>query len=302
MLRIHVVSAALAAGLLWAYPVLAQDDEPAPPPERPLFDQGRLLATGGVSQVEGAGGGGLGAWAMITGYGTDHGIGFNGHATTVVLPDYRLTTLGVAAGLFDRLELSYAWMEFDTLGVGAALGLGQGYTFHQDVFGAKLRLFGDAIYDQDNWLPQVSVGLQHKQNDRGAVIAFIGGKDDSGTDYYVAASKLFLERNLLLNATLRATRANQLGILGFGGDKHDGHSMQFEGSAAWLVSRKFALGAEFRTKPSNLSIANEGNAWDVFAAWLPNKNISFTLAYADLGNIVIRDGQRGLYLSIQAGI
>ena len=35
-----------------------------------LFDGGKLLATGGVSQVEGAGGGGLANWALITGYGT----------------------------------------------------------------------------------------------------------------------------------------------------------------------------------------------------------------------------------------
>ena len=297
----HVLGMCLAAGLLGVCPASAQDDEPAPPPVRPLFDQGRLIATGGVSQVEGAGGGGLAAWALITGYGTDHGMGVNGHVTQIVLPDYRLTSLGVATGLFDRLELSYAWMEFDTLGVGGALGLGKGFTFHQNVFGAKLRLFGDAIYDQESWLPQVSAGLQHKENDRGAVIAFVGGKASSGTDYYLAASKLFLAENLLLNATVRATRANQLGILGFGGDKHDGYSAQFEGSAAWLLSRTFVVGAEFRTRPSNLSIAREGSAHDLFAAWIPNRNVSFTLAYVDLGNIVIRDDQRGLYFSVQAG-
>ncbi len=302
MLRVGLMGAGLVAALLWTSPVLAQDEEPAPPPVRPLFDQGRLLATGGVTQVEGAGGGGLAAWALITGYGTDRGMGLRGHATMVTLPDYRLTSLGVSTGLFDRIELSYAWMEFDTLGVGAALGLGQGFTFHQHVFGAKLRLFGDAIYDQDGWLPQVSLGLQHKQNDRGAIIRAIGGDDSAGTDFYLAASKLFLAESLLVNATLRATRANQLGILGFGGDKHDGYSAQFEGSLAYLVSRKFAIGAEFRTRPSNLSIAREGSAHDLFAAWFPSKNLSFTLAYADLGNIVIRDDQRGLYLSMQVGI
>ena len=31
---------------------------------------GRLLATGGVTQIEGTGGGGLVPWALITGYGT----------------------------------------------------------------------------------------------------------------------------------------------------------------------------------------------------------------------------------------
>ena len=55
-----------------------------------LFDQGKLLATGGVSQVEGSGGGGLANWALITGYGTRDGVGANAHYTTVLLPDYRL--------------------------------------------------------------------------------------------------------------------------------------------------------------------------------------------------------------------
>ena len=45
--------------------------------EIPGFDQGKLLATSGVTQVVGAGGGGLASWALITGYGTDHGVGAN---------------------------------------------------------------------------------------------------------------------------------------------------------------------------------------------------------------------------------
>jgi len=55
-----------------------------------LFDGGKLLATGGVSQIEGAGGGGLASWAMITGYGTRDGVGANIHYTAVPLPDYGL--------------------------------------------------------------------------------------------------------------------------------------------------------------------------------------------------------------------
>jgi hypothetical protein len=267
-----------------------------------LFDEGKLLATGGVSQVEGAGGGGLAAWALITGYGTDRGAGVNAHYTTILLPDYRLDTMGASVGMLDRVELSYAWQGFDTQNVGAALGLGKGYTFHQNIFGAKVRLTGNAVYDQDSWLPQVSVGLQHKENDRGAVISAIGGQGSVGTDFYLAASKLFLAESLLVNATLRWTKANQFGILGFGGDRHDAYSTEVEGSAAWLVSRNLALGVEFRTKPSNLKIARESDSFDVFAAWFVNKNLSATLAYADLGNIVIRDNQHGVYLSLQAGL
>jgi len=267
-----------------------------------LFDSGKLLATGGVSQVEGAGGGGLASWALITGYGTRDGIGANVHYTAVPLPDYTLQTAGVAVGLFDRLELSYAWQGFDTENVGAALGLGHGYTFHQNIFGAKLKLIGDAVYDQDSWLPQIAVGLQHKENDRGAVIAAIGGKASAGTDFYLTATKLFLAESLLVDATLRETKANQFGILGFGGDKHNDYSTQFEGSGAYLFSRRFAMGAELRTKPSNLSIVHEGAAWDLFAAYFLNKNLSITAAYADLGNIAIENDQHGAYLSLQAGL
>lgn len=295
-MRIFLSRLAVLAGLVCS--VVPASAAPVPA----LFDGGKLLATGGVSQVEGAGGGGLANWALITGYGTRDGVGANVHYTTVLLPDYELRSAGIAVGLFDRLELSYAWQEFDTQDVGAALGLGRGFTFHQNIFGAKLKLTGDAVYEQDNLLPQIAVGLQHKENDRGAVIAAVGGRGSIGTDFYLSATKLFLAESLLLNATVRATKANQFGILGFGGDKHNGYSPQFEGSVAYLFSRRFAVGAELRTKPSNLSIAREQNAWDLFAAYFFNKNLSATVAYADLGNIVIRDQQRGAYLSLQAGL
>jgi hypothetical protein len=295
-MRLYRLALAAGLALVCAMPAFADDMT------WPSFDAGKLLATGGVSQVEGAGGGGLPAWAMITGYGTDGGVGANIHYTAVPLPDYSLQSAGVAVGLYDRLELSYAWQEFDTQDVGAALGLGRGFTFHQNIFGAKLKVIGDAIYDQDSWVPEISVGLQHKENDRAAIIAAVGGKNSVGTDYYVAASKLFLAQSLLVNVTLRETKANQLGILGFGGDKHNDYSSQFEGSAAYLFSRDFAVGAELRTKPSNLGVAHEGAAWDVFAAYFFNKHLSLTAAYADLGNIVIQNRQQGAYLSLQAGL
>jgi hypothetical protein len=271
-------------------------------PKLTNFDQGKLLATGGVSAVEGEGGGGLAAWALISGYGTRDGVGVNVHATYVGLSDYQLISPGIAIGLLDRLELSYAWQEFDTEATGAALGLGRGFKFHLNIFSAKLKLIGDAVYDQDSWLPQVALGVQHKENDRGAVIAAVGGKASTGTDFYLAASKLFLAQSLLLNATLRETKANQFGILGFGGDRNANYSTQFEGSAVYLVSRNFALGGEFRTKPNNLSVAKENQAFDVFAAWFLNKNLSLTAAYANLGNIVLHDHQDGVYLSLQAGL
>ena len=150
-------------------------------------------------------------------------------------------------------------------------------------------------------MPQIAVGLQHKRNNRGALLSAIGAKDDSGTDLYASATKLYLDKSLLLNATLRFTKANQFGILGFGGDRNDSYKPQFEGSAAFLLNRNLAIGAEYRTKPNNLGIAHEGDAWDAFVAWAPAKHVSLTVAYVDLGNIVIRDNQRGWYASLQVG-
>jgi hypothetical protein len=54
-------------------------------------------------------------------------------------------------------------------------------------------------------------------------------------------------------------------------------------------------------KPDNLGIAREDDWKDVFVAYAPVKNVSVTLAYADLGNIVIKNHQRGLYASVQVG-
>jgi hypothetical protein len=289
----------LFAVFLMPAAALAQDILPAPPPS--AFDRGRLLATGGVSQVEGAGGGGLSAWALITGYGSRNGVGVNGHYSFVALSDFHLHSVGAAVGLRDRLELSYTRMSFDTRDVGAALGLGRGFTFHQDVLGAKLKLFGDAVFDQDRWWPQVAVGAQYKSNDRGPVVRLVGARDDDGVDFYLAASKLYLAQSILLNVALRATKANQLGLLGFGGDKDDGYSAQVEGSAAVLLNRRLAVGVEYRSKPDNLSFAREQDAADIFVAYFPNKFLSLTAAYVALGDIALQKNQNGLYLSLQAG-
>lgn len=262
---------------------------------------GKLLLTGGVSQVEGAAGGGLTPWAVIGGYGTRDQIGGSAYFTRVDVSDYSLDSYGVMVGLYDRVEISLSRQAFDTQAVGGALGLGNGFTFTQDTIGLKVRVAGDAVLEQDSLLPQIAVGVQYKKNDQPGVLAFVGARDDSGVDYYVSATKLFLDKSLLVNGTVRLTRANQFGILGFGGDLNNDYEPQFEGSVAYLLNRHLAIGGEYRMKPDNLGIAEENDAWDVFLAWAPTKNVSLTVAYVDLGNIVIADNQRGVYASLQVG-
>lgn len=84
---------------------------------------------------------------------------------------------------------------------------------------------------------------------------------------------MLLARSLVLDATLRMTKANQWGLLGFGGDRRRGYSAQFEGAAGLMVSPFIVLGAEYCTKPDNLRFAREQGAGDVFAAWALHRNV-----------------------------
>lgn len=263
------------------------------------LDGGKLLLTNGVTSVEGSSGGGLASWAVIAGNETDRGLGVSAHATLVALPDYRLDAQGIAIGIKDRVELSYARQNFNTRAVGAALGLGQGFTFNQDIYGAKVRLFGDLIYGPSA-LPQVSVGVQHKRSRDAAVVKAVGAASAIGTDYTLSATKLFLDKSILANATVRLTSANQFGLLGFGTAGRTARTAQFEGSIAWLLSSRLVVGGEYRTKPDRLAIAREDNAADLFAAYALTRNVTVTAAYVDLGSIATFDGQRGAFLSLQA--
>ena len=262
---------------------------------------GKLLLTGGVTSLEGGAGGGLSTWGVIAGNETDSGVGGKVHATYVDMPDYTLRAAGAALGIHDWIELSVARQEFDMGATGAKLGLGKGFTFKQDIVGVKVRLLGDAVYEQDSWIPQVAIGAQYKKNNQGGVVRAVGGKDDSGVDYYAAATKLLLDKSLVLSGAVRLTKANQTGLLGFGGDKNDSYKAQFEGSAGLLLSKRLAVGAEYRTKPSNLGFAREDDWVDLFAAYAINKTVSVTAAYVDLGDIATFKDQRGVYISLQAG-
>lgn len=268
-------------------------------------DQGKLLLTAGFSTLEGAGGGALTPFAFIAGYGSEDSWGANFFGSDVQLRDVELRSFGAAVGALDRVEVSFARQQLDVHN-GALDGLGVSV----DVAGVKVRVFGNAVYGQDSWAPQVAVGAQYKRH-RGienfplASVLQLGARDAKSVDYYVSATKLSLSHSFLLNVTLRATEANQIGLLGFGGDQ-GGYSVRFETTAAYLFSRSFALGGEFRSRPRNLSVDEEIAAWDLFMAWAPCKHFSIVAAYANVGSLLTpvtadEHDQDGSYVSMQFG-
>ncbi|MES2977293.1 MAG: DUF3034 family protein [Pseudomonadota bacterium] len=280
-------------------------------------DTGKLLLTGGVSNVEGSAGGGLTPWAVIGSNATEGEIGASAFISNAGTKDYGLNIYGAAIGIHDRYELSVAKQDFNTRGTGVALGL-PGLHLKQTIVGAKVRVLGDAVLDSDNLMPQVAVGVQYKElgsTGLDATFQLLGAKRH-GTDFYVSATKLFLGQSLLVNGTLRATKANQNGLLGFGatlGGNEDKYSLQPEFSVAYLVSKNVAVGAEYRFMRNRLETAGRAaglvdglrsSDWkDVFVAWAPSKNVSLTLAYVDLGVIVpattASRKQTGYYVSAQ---
>jgi hypothetical protein len=132
----------------------------------------------------------------------------------------------------------------------------------------------------------------------------VGAARGEDVDLYVSATKLYFAavagRNVILDATLRRTRANQFGLLGFGGDGR-GYSLTPEASAAIWLNDDVLLGAEYRDKPDNLSALRESAAGDVFLAWAPVKDLTVTAAWADLGPIAGKPAQRGAYISVWLG-
>ncbi|WP_286742327.1 DUF3034 family protein [Pseudoalteromonas sp. UBA2102] len=254
-----------------------------------LASDGKLLATPGVSQIEGSGGGGIVPWAQLAGYASEDEFSVNGFCSRADVTDYTLDVCGVQVNLFNRVELSYAQQRFDVPSLDTEI--------EQSITGAKIRLYGDIVYS--DW-PQLSVGIQHKSLDDGAVATLVGAQDTSGTDYYLAASKLHLGAvgglNWFWNVTTRYSEANQLGLLGYGGANDDAKIL-FEGSTAVFLSRSVAVGIEYRQKSNNLNLGEQD--WkDLFVAWMPNKHVSVTAAYLDLGSIAGASDQTGWYLSV----
>lgn len=314
-----------------------------------FYNDGKVLLTGGVATIDGGGGGGITPWAVISGYGTRDGINGGLHYTFAYLPDYSLNSYGATVGLYDRLELSYTRSTlptastFDTVGLIASLLPLTGHTgiepfnttIEMDVFGAKLRLFGDAVYTSDSLIPQVAIGGYYKDNKNKDLLKTLKAADNKDWEAYVSATKIYFPFSTLINLTGRYTRANQTGLTGFGGPEDDDRELRLEGSIAVLVAKNTAFGFEYAQHGKalddvglslnginveglldviptelleNLGLVNtatlennltqyEDDWYDAFFAYAPNKKISFVIAYAMLGNITLTPDQDGFYFS-----
>jgi hypothetical protein len=312
------------------------------------YNDGKVFLTEGVSMADGAAGGGAVPWAVVAGNETRDGINGNVHFTYASLPNYSLESLGAAIGFYDRFELSYAYdilptgSTFNTVGLltsaisgtqnEATAGIDPwNTTIKMNVFGGKVRLIGEAIYDSDNLIPQVAVGGFYKVNENKVLLQTLGARKDADWEGYLAVTKIFFPLSTAIDLTARYSSANEIGLTGFGGPNGDKKKLRLEGSLAYLLAKNIAIGGEFAEHNNNLgghsvnldgtnlssltsTLGNlgfgnlqsaltqlhESNWKDVFAAYAPAKNLSFTMAILDLGNITLTPNQFGYYLSVAA--
>jgi hypothetical protein len=257
-----------------------------------IADTSKVIATAGATTIEGAAGGGIVPWAVINGYASTEQWSATAMSTLVTVDDFTLQAVGASLSVDNRFEVSLTKQTFDLDTMGGKLG--------QDIIGIKYKLAGELLYTS---LPQISVGLQYKRVDDFTIPNAVGARNDWGLDAYLAASKVYFDaiagRNLVTNLTLRATKANQTGLLGFGTTTNNDYHLQTEVSVALLLTDNIALGYEYKQKPNQLSFAKEDDWQDIFMAWFINKHLSLVGAYANLGSIAGFERQKGWYLSIE---
>jgi len=311
-----------------------------------FYNDGKVLLTGGVFTVDGAGGGGAVPWATITGYESRDGVNGGVAFTHANLPALQLNVFGGAVGFYDRFELSYATHtlslslpSLDTAALAAeSAGVGDGLgtdpwnnTIQMDVYGAKLRVLGDAVYTSDSWIPQVAIGGLYKVNRSEELVTTLNADKTKDWEAYIAATKVFFPISTLVNITARYTAANEIGLTGFGACDEEGNcdsdkEVRFELSVAHLLAKNTAVGFEYQQHGDNLDGSSvrvggadatslqalgtgvteaikqkdEGDWKDFFFAYAPNKNLSFVVAYLMLGNISVASDQNGFYFSVHA--
>lgn len=212
-----------------------------------------------------------------------------------------LEAFSITETLFGRLELGYA---VNRLGLGdfpgdvrAATGVDIGT---HDVWlhhlNARLNVIKENQWDT-TWVPAVTLGAHYKHNadiddiDRrlGGALTGLGLDDDSGLDFTLTASKTLtcLPRPTIVTAGARASKAAQLGFVGF----TDDYSLTFEGSVLMLVTGRLGVGAEYRQKPDELGqipgvIGGEDDWWDVHAAYIINDRATAYVTVGKAGTVL----------------
>ena len=193
-----------------------------------------------------------------------------------------------------RLRVSYEHQNFYTGEPGGRLGLGQAFTFNRDIIGAKLAF----LAGEHKLLPQLAVGIQYRRDEPQSAFVVLGSRKRK--DYYASATKFLFDKHLVLSGAVRLNKVSRPGLYGLGPTRTQ-RTKQYEASAAWLPTRRMALGVVYRTQPdTSLTFAVHRDWTNAFVAYAFSPMVSLTANLMDLGDIGAARNQRAAFLSLQA--
>jgi hypothetical protein len=269
--------------------------------------------------LEGTGGGGINPWALISNGGKSL-VTPAVFGTYVTTGNYNLFSTGVNLSISNYAEIYY---DHQYLGLPSSLtnvlgGLNSSLgvnSIEQNIIGAKVQ-----VYPGSGMIPAIALGINgHFVN---KTIPHALGANANGVSFYGTATGIYplAGSNLLLSGDIDITKANYMGLLGFGGPGHRGYTVQGGVSAGYFVAKDVVVGAEWRSFPGgNLSETQAalrtktGNSginlgqsdwYDGFVAYMPNPHLSVVAAIVSLGNVVNIPGgsnnanQNGFYLNV----
>ncbi len=299
------VAAVCGAGVLW---VPLSVYAARMPGQGHLVGQGRPLATGWVTTLNGAAGGGSVSWARIASYGRAGQVGFRVFYTNATTPNTDANGHGVAAGIDNRIAISAAPQNLDLgntgpyiantrLGANAAAVPGaplqDNAAINQDIIAPKARAFGNTIYQQHTWMSQVAIGAPNHHNEDGALMGALHIKA-IGVSYHAALKKWWangpIDDVTMVGLTLDAMRANYNGLFGLPGVTDSRYRYEPEASASMFLHPPVVVGGAYRAMPQNEPnagpVASGSNACqDAFFAPIPSKIVPMTLAYTMRGHV-----------------
>jgi hypothetical protein len=245
-----------------------------------LFASGAQAA---ITNIDGQAGGGLVPWALLS-------SGPTVAVTHLGTPKLNINSLAVNTSFANMTEVSYAR---NMLSITGSTLPASADTVNVDNFGLKVKL-----NDMSDSMPQFALGLVYKNTSGNLYDNALkaAGINKSGTDVYAAASKIVNigGKNVLLNGVLRASKANQMGLLGSTGGTTAGsknsYSIKPELSVEVFAADNVIVGAEYRAQPSNGVVATDGTlhqnaAYDFHIVYVANKNFTLTAAYTNLGQV-----------------
>lgn len=268
-------------------------------PAKPEPEEGPPLP---LHTIEGTGGLVLTPTAYLVNPGFDLSLGKPSVSAQAVWVGHKdMQNLAATWTLWERVELGYA---VNRLGlddfprdVRAATGLdidtNDVYLHHLN---ARVNLVREGEWDM-SWMPAVTAGVHYKYNadiyeidrDLGGVLSAVGYNDNDGVDMTLTATKSVacMGRPTIVSAGLRASKAAQFGLTGFGDD----YLVSFEGSVVMLVTDQLAIGTEVRQKRDQYAdvpglVEGEDTWWDVHAAYILNNNAEIYAVVGDAGAVL----------------